>query len=103
MKAVVATFNQERALVGAFSLIVKTDCETDGSSAALVKAQLTMQKRRGSGSHVVRMLYVPLEIMFILQEGFCEMHDLGDVTSTFHTISIASSGHQFLSLICNNL
>ena len=49
-----------------------------------------------------RMLYVPLEIMFILQV-FREMHDLGDVTSTFHTISIASSGHQFLSLICNNL
>ena len=24
-------FNQEKALVGAFSVIVKTDCETDGS------------------------------------------------------------------------
>ena len=35
MKAVVATFNQEKALVGAFSVIVKTNCETDGSSAAL--------------------------------------------------------------------
>ena len=32
MKAVVAAFNQEKALVGAFSVIVKTD----GSSAALV-------------------------------------------------------------------
>ena len=31
MKAVVAAFNQEKALVGAFSVIVKTDCETDGS------------------------------------------------------------------------
>ena len=31
MKAVVAAFNQEKALVGAFSLIVKTDCGTDGS------------------------------------------------------------------------
>ena len=31
MKAVVASFNQEKALVGAFSVIVKTDCETDGS------------------------------------------------------------------------
>ena len=31
MKAVVATFNQEKALVGAFSVILKTDCETDGS------------------------------------------------------------------------
>ena len=31
MKAVVAAFNQEKALVGAFSVIVKTDCETDGT------------------------------------------------------------------------
>ena len=31
MKSVVAAFNQEKALVGAFSVIVKTDCGTDGS------------------------------------------------------------------------
>ena len=31
MKALVGTFNQEKALVGAFSVIVKTDCGTDGS------------------------------------------------------------------------
>ena len=31
MKAVVAAFNQEKAIVGAFSVIVKTDCETDGA------------------------------------------------------------------------
>ena len=31
MKALVGTFNQEKALVGAFFVIVKTDCETDGS------------------------------------------------------------------------
>ena len=30
-KAVVAAFNQEKALVGAFSVIVKTDCETNGA------------------------------------------------------------------------
>ena len=29
--ALVGTFNQEKALVGAFSVIVKTDCGTDGS------------------------------------------------------------------------
>ena len=28
----VGAFNQEKALVGAFSVIVKTDCEIDGSS-----------------------------------------------------------------------
>ena len=31
MKALVGAFNQEKALVGDFSVIVKTDCETDGS------------------------------------------------------------------------
>ena len=31
VKAVVAAFNQEKALVGAFSVIVKTGCGTDGS------------------------------------------------------------------------
>ena len=31
MKVLVGTFNQEKALVGAFSVIVKTDCETNGS------------------------------------------------------------------------
>ena len=36
MKAQEGTLNQEKALVGAFSVIVKTDCETDGSSAALL-------------------------------------------------------------------
>ena len=35
VKALVGTFNQEKVLVGAFSVIVKTNCETDGSSAAL--------------------------------------------------------------------
>ena len=31
MKALVGTFNQEKALVGAFSVIVKTGCGTDGA------------------------------------------------------------------------
>ena len=31
MKALVGAFNQEKALVGAFSVIVKTGCGTDGS------------------------------------------------------------------------
>ena len=31
MKALEGAFNQEKALVGAFSVIVKTNCETDGS------------------------------------------------------------------------
>ena len=32
MKALVGTFNTKKALVEAFSVIVKTDCEIDGSS-----------------------------------------------------------------------
>ena len=36
MKALVlGAFNQENALVGAFSVIVKTVCETDGSFVAI--------------------------------------------------------------------
>ena len=31
MKVLVGAFNQEKALLGAFSVIGKTDCETDGS------------------------------------------------------------------------
>ena len=41
VKALVGAFNQEKALVGAlvgaFSVIMETDCETDGSSAAINK------------------------------------------------------------------
>ena len=36
MKELVGAFNQVKALVGAFFVIVKTDSETDGSSAALI-------------------------------------------------------------------
>ena len=31
VKALVGAINQEKALVGAFTVIVKTDCETDGA------------------------------------------------------------------------
>ena len=43
MKALVDAFNQEKALVGAFSVIVKTDCETDGSFTALVSIVVLCQ------------------------------------------------------------
>ena len=33
VKALVGAFNQERALVGAFSVIVKTECETNSFTA----------------------------------------------------------------------
>ena len=45
MEALVGTFNQEEVLLGAFSVIVKTDYETDGSSAALAVTHLASQPR----------------------------------------------------------
>ena len=36
MKALVGAFNQEKALVGAFSVIMKTDCETDGALHSII-------------------------------------------------------------------
>ena len=38
MEALVGAFNQEKALVGGFSVFVKTECETDGLYAALLLA-----------------------------------------------------------------
>ena len=36
VKALVGTFNQEKALVGDFPVIVKTGCGTDGAHTALI-------------------------------------------------------------------
>ena len=56
-KALVDTFNQEKALVGAFSVIMKIDCETDGSYAALMTMSLFAAEKRyvlvGAVSHGV--------------------------------------------------
>ena len=45
MKAVVAAFNQEKALVGAFSVIVKTSCGTDGSICGTTQVPLAQHVR----------------------------------------------------------
>ena len=50
MKALVCTFNQEKALVGAFSVIVKTVCETDGS---FYSTSVQARARGGSVSGVM--------------------------------------------------
>ena len=44
MKALVGAFNQEKALVGAFSMIVKTDCGTDGSFYSTSQDQTLRQQ-----------------------------------------------------------
>ena len=46
MKAVVAAFNQEKALVGAFSVIVKNGCGTDGSICGTIYSQLIRRVQR---------------------------------------------------------
>ena len=42
MKALVGAFNQEKALVGAFSVIVKTVCGTDGALDSPVASPLSL-------------------------------------------------------------
>ena len=55
MKALVGAFNQEKALVGAFSVIVKTGCGTDGAlhstttSTASTEIQYSVGGGRSSG------------------------------------------------------
>ena len=39
MKALVGAFNQEKTLVGAFSVIVKTGCGTDGALYSTTQGQ----------------------------------------------------------------
>ena len=43
MKVLLGAFNQEKALVGAFSVIVKTDCETNGSFYSTSQKACSMQ------------------------------------------------------------
>ena len=46
VKALVCAFNQEKALVGAFSVIMKTGCGTDGalhSTSSHLAAQLDLE------------------------------------------------------------
>ena len=45
MNVLIGTFNQEKALVGAFSVIVNIDCKTDGLYAALAQAQARITDR----------------------------------------------------------
>ena len=49
MKALVGAFNQEKALVGAFSVIVKTGCGTDGSLHSTIGVTIA-----DDGGHVYR-------------------------------------------------
>ena len=66
MKTLVAAFNQEKALVGGFSVIVKTDCETDGSFIALI-ATITLIIHHGTRVQPgLVLLYVPCNTVLII-------------------------------------
>ena len=58
MKALVGAFNQEKALVGAFSVIVKTDCGTDGSFYSTIEEAplqvVVPAKETNNGSDVTK-------------------------------------------------
>ena len=50
VKAIVDTFNQEKALVEAFSVVLKTDCETDESLYSTSEKHCAT--RHGSGDYL---------------------------------------------------
>ena len=52
MKALEGAFDQEKALVGAFSVIVKTDCETDGGLHSSIVTLSSLQLQRIKSSRV---------------------------------------------------
>ena len=54
VKALVGTFNQEKALVGASSVIVKTGCGTNGSICGTTKFQIKLSTVRASDSEESR-------------------------------------------------
>ena len=56
MKALVGAFNQEKALVGAFSVIVKTDCETNGSFYSTILEAAGDHEEPGQELDVVRVV-----------------------------------------------
>ena len=56
MKAVVAAFNQEKALVGAFSVIVKIDCGTDGALHSTILDLNVLRRDKLAAEEAVNML-----------------------------------------------
>ena len=64
MKALVDAFNQEKALVGAFSVIVKNDCETDGALHS------TRPFRAGAKRHLLHCAVAEAESVHTFERGF---------------------------------
>ena len=66
MKALVGAFNQEKALVGAFSVIVKTDCGTDG---ALHSTTTYIVQRRLAHHQAHGLAAVPHQLDHVVPRG----------------------------------
>ena len=84
MKALVGTFNQEKA----FSVVVNTNCETDALSAALVttvhdNTPSTRPDPRGKSTHI-SILDIEVEAHNLILESV----ELPNALSVFETIFI---------------
>ena len=56
VKALVGAFNQEKALVGAFSVIVKTGCRTDGALHSTILDLNVLRRDKLAAEEAVNML-----------------------------------------------
>ena len=99
MKALVGAFNQEKALVGAFSVIVKTDCETDGGvpSPLFIHADTAATRHKGSASRVnlraiFTLYYVITASMLPLTGGNCGAAPLCWTAISYVIVSVSSPG-----------
>ena len=86
MKALVGAFNQDKALVGAFSVIVNTDCETNGSICGTRVLSATLRGNTGQQevNSIVMMLF------------YCQ-----PIISTFETFLIRPCNHASVEIICS--
>ena len=84
MKAVVAAFNQEKALVGAFSVITNLRMEL---FEALVQATIVLRAEEGSGDTIPQEYintFSPFEARAALVEELDTLHDLFKTTLRKH-------------------
>ena len=84
VKALVDTFNQEKALGGAFSVIVITDCETDGSFYSTSHDARGGEVCRGGGGGAVFNIYIHCSLPLIIEVLSTTGHRLYTTTHTSH-------------------
>ena len=83
MKALVGTFKQEKALVGAFSVIVKTGCGTDGpiysTSPDAVIVALARQNLTASVVVALHTASGASEVLNTISGGSKNIHSQNDI------------------------